>query len=518
MFAKVRGFHTPPTSHPTTCRRRAKPSHRRLFTFLGACAIAVFSFAFPGGASAQTEPCVTSLFEAEMGQIQNLTAIIERDETSPFRVACHDPPGLLRQRPPTGLFRRQVPARDSKGRSTRDFLARIRERVQQKITENRNMLRSLETCLSRVRAPEGCEELHTWADRELPAYVAEARQHLALAQTEHQVNSWFSRPNRDLNTRLSPQGTEKMVPWAPLTDAERELAQERMRSYNRDIRAEVDRRMADGRLPRPRASRARVSASGASGRFSVEADRFAADAMLAQRFTHAQNYHAMISEIPLLQYLSSAQPSREEILGAVRKMMDNLRDEEKMAADAWKDLESAPADQVPPSALHFLRYQSFVEEELVREPADCGLITSVSYTQLNRELGTGLAIGLPILAASIFAPPLAAFGIGAVAGLGFAYDSQLELDRTRTIAFSQLYADPAQGETREVEAAGRARDMNLVLLPLSMGGAAAATRTIAVRMGAAQFATTLEQMTPSTLAQAAAERFRRVAREARSRR
>ncbi len=500
------------------CGTRHTRSARHFEKFI-LWAVAMFlSVGFERPAWPQQEPCVTSMFEAEMGQIQNLSAVIERDEASPFRVACHEPPGLLRQRPPTGLFRRQIPVRDSRGRNTRDFLRRIRERVQQKITENRNMLRSLETCLTRSRAPDGCEDLHVWADRELPAFVAEARQHLALAQTEHQVNSWFSRPHRDLNLQLSPQGTEKMVPWAPLTETERELAQERLRGYNREIRSEVERRMADGRLPRPRASRARVSSSSASGRFSVEADRFAADAMLAQRFTHAQSYHAMISEIPLLQYLSSAQPSREEILGAVRRMQDNLRDEEKMAADAWKELESAPAERIPASALHFLRYQSFVEEELVREPADCGLITSVSHTQLNRDLGTGLAIGLPILAASIFAPPLAAFGIGAVAGLGFAYDSQLELDRTRTIAFSQLYADPAQGETRDVEAAGRARDMNLVLLPLSFGGAAAATRTIAVRMGAAQFATSLEQMTPSTLAQAAAERFRRIAREARSRR
>ena len=498
----------------------SKPAGSRLGfkTLVVGIFVSLLNLAISGQARSQTEPCVSLLFPSELSQIQNLNDIVERDETSPFRVACHEPPGLLRQRPPTGLFRREVPAQDRNGRRTRDFLGRIRERVQQKIAENRNMLRSLETCLARTRATEGCEELHTWADRELPAYVAEARQHLALAQTEHQVSTWFSRPNRDLNASLAPQGTEKMVPWAPLNETERAQAQARMQGYHQDIRTEVERRMADGRLPQPRASRHRASASGASGRFSTEADRFAADAMLAQRFMHAQSYHAMISEIPLLQYLSSAQPSREEILAGVRKMLDNLRDEDRMADQAWRDLEQAPTGEIPPSSLHFLRYQSMVEEELVREPADCGLITSVSYTQFNRELGTGLAIGLPILAASFLAPPLAAFGIGAAAGLGFAYESQRELDRTRTIAFSQLYADPAQGETREVEAVGRARDMNLILLPLSLGGAAAATRTIAVRVGAARFAATLETMTPSTLAQSAAERFRRIAREARTRR
>ncbi len=112
------------------------------------------------------------------------------------------------------------------------------------------------------------------------------------------------------------------------------------------------------------------------------------------------------------------------------------------------------------------------------------------YTKDNRELGTAIVVGLPLLAASLFVPPLAGVAVGVVTGFGFTAVSQYDYMKSK----DQMLAhgtgthlgegmDPlALLELKMVEDKLTERNFNLALLPVGYGIGSFMLKTAAVKL------------------------------------
>ncbi len=124
---------------------------------------------------------------------------------------------------------------------------------------------------------------------------------------------------------------------------------------------------------------------------------------------------------------------------------------------------------------------------------DCGLATSLVYTMSNRELGNGLAVGLPILAASFFASPIVvalggspllastvSFGIG-VGGSGhFMAKSYESLQDAQNKTLGYIYGDELNANQTTLDYASRQFNYDIVTLPVGFGLGGLILRTISV--------------------------------------
>lgn len=438
----------------------------RLFPAAGALGSLLFSTSI---ASAQIGTCPDE-WGAFMGQVAEIRQTAESYEESPFQAACKEPPGLLKDRPATGLFRRAVPERDTKGNTAREFLKKVMGKVKNRVEESENLARNIRVCL-KPDAPRGCAPLQKWLREELPSYVNEARYHLALGQSQREFGTWLGRTSTELNDDLDGLGSYKEIPWTPLTEDEKRLPAADLQTYRQEIRAEATRRLQSGELNRQTTR------------------RFVDESLLAVRFQHYQTYYQMLAEVPLMQHLRGPGAGEKDILEALDRMEEQLRAEKNFLRSKERLL-NRPGE-LDPEVLQMMNYNSFVEETLLESPGECGLATSLLYTSSNRELGNALAIGLPVMAISIFAPPLAGFAIGAAAGGGFALHSHLEYRQARARALSHVYGDRVgrpegvlPSDLPQLEASYRQRNYDLVTLPVGMGLGSVATRALVVRSGA----------------------------------
>lgn len=295
---------------------------------------------------------------------------------------------------------------------------------------------------------------------------------MSLAQSQHQLATLVGHTMKIPNGNLTPLGTPKMFDWDPASREERSTAKKALLMYRKKIAEEFPSKSED------------------------EKDRM----LMAQRYAHFEIYQAMMADLPLLQYIRSETPDKAEILSAVSELEKNLTKEEQMVQGLSDALQKTP---LPPEVLDFFNYSSLAEEILLENPQYCGLATSLSHTRTNRQIGNALAISLPIMAISFFAPPAAvalgssaavgtgiAIGSGVAAGGVFAYESQVDLEQERVRAFSHLYGEKDQSgrtdlsQLEQARLAEKTRNFQLLTLPMAFGGLGA-FRSVAIRAGTA---------------------------------
>lgn len=172
--------------------------------------------------------------------------IFNKIEDSPFMLACKNPPGLLKDRPKTNLFRREIPEKDAMGRTSKDLLKAIIIKARAKIDASENQIKKISSCL--IRVTPDCEETNRWVKEELPEYIKTARFHLSLAQSQYEAGSLFGSDKSGLNESLQNLGAYKAENWIPLTDDEKEAAQEQLKKYSQDIEQEKANRLKSKQL------------------------------------------------------------------------------------------------------------------------------------------------------------------------------------------------------------------------------------------------------------------------------
>lgn len=408
-------------------------------------------------------------------QSKQLIEINDKLEDSPFILACKKPQGLLKNRPKTGLFRREVIESDSQGALTRELLEKVIHKIKDRIDGTRNQIQNIEKCLH-VDQPK-CEELNNWTTVELPKYVKKARYHLSLAQSQTEVRSWFKNASYGINENLNTLGGYKLNEWSPLTKEEKMRAYKQLKVYRLKIRDDAIKDAVNNK------------------NCKTCIHRFSEDTLLAIRFQQFQKYQQMIAEVPLLQYLTGPEVNTHELISAFNKMKMNLDKEEKLIEEYENMLNRNGS--LPAESLKILNYSSQLEEVLLEENQYCGLATSLVYTLGNVQLGNSLAIGLPILISSFYSAPFiallggtatagTAFGIGSgiITGGAFALKSYKDFEVIQQRTLSHLYGDPSGKELMDLERANRQSKYDTVTLPVGFGLTGFALKSLNVKSSA----------------------------------
>jgi hypothetical protein len=377
---------------------------------------------------------------------QDLAQVRDHIEESPFMVACKEPPDLLKGRPPTSLFVRSVVEKDSHGRTSRDFLKKIIARVRQRISDTDNQIQNIQQCMSST--DQECAEISQWAHTTLPVFVKAARYNLSLAQSPSQIKTWLDISSQEVNTQLKPLGSYKFEAWAPLTADEKVRAQSQLKQYKQEIAQTLQQRMSNGRL-------------------GEDPKTFVNEALIGVRYKHYLAYHETMAEVPLLQYLKGPEVTSTDLQNAFRKMEAGLNKESQNLNRLEKMLNTK--GPLPADVLQLMNYNSEVEEILFADNKDCGLATSLLYTMTNRQLGNGLAVGLPILAVSLFAPPLIGVAAGLAAGSYGVYTDYKDFRDTQARTLNYIYGDSLHADLADLESSSKELKYSAITLPVGMG-------------------------------------------------
>lgn len=434
----------------------------------------------------------------------NLTSRKQRPGKSPFAQACQDPESRATVID-TGLFHREIPATDREGRSARNFLNRVADLVALKIRSNSDFSDGIKECLEPSPQDPRCPAFKKFVDEELVDIVQQARMHLALAQTEHQMSSLTYTARYDLNAKLDSLGTFKLVSWQGLLAREQKSAETILHEYSSEIDTEVAQLISKGELPKPRT----WIVHGKEELFDDPlTSRFRNDAMLAARFGHGESYREIIANFPIVQYLTRAKTTRAEVLSAIAEMQKRLAEEKKLLDETRAAINHMPTTSrgqserlasLDPGALKILDYRRLVELELLRDPADCSVATGLLLTRENRELGNGLAIALPILASSFVLAPIISVPIGIAAGIAFTLESREGLKHAERQYLSQVKAVPMAGEIADVEAAESNYQLNMWTMPLAFTGSQVIARKLGLQFAAAVYGSRISKAVPRGL-------------------
>lgn len=377
-------------------------------------------------------------------------------EKAPFTEACQTP-GSLQGRPVTGLFVRTYPEADTQGLRSADFLTNVVDLAVQKLDRDLTFVENLKTCAEPSRAQtEQCAELTAFMKVQIPQLLKDVRFHLSVAQSPKDINSGFGQTSTTPNYRMRALGTVKLKSWERLDKEEYELAQATLKSYEQEI---IQHHLAAWNQEKY------------TGRYG---ERQAIKASLIQvRFQHFQQYRSFMAAAPFLQYFSTANPTVEEILAAFSEFEQNAKIEKSLLSGYLRDLSlpgfvSSSAGLTDEIVGTILQYSTYVEFALMENPKFCGLATALIYTQSNRMLGTAIAVGLPLLAASFLMPGMAAYPLGIIAGAYFAYDSYKNYQTQKTRAGSTLFLAP--GGDGALKQAQDQLSAEVILFPLSFVG------------------------------------------------
>jgi len=410
-------------------------------------------------------------------RLQRLTNLQEHFEEAPFVVACKSP-GLLYGRPKSGLLFRSVVEQDADGRKTRDLMKRVLEKAKARVDASSNEITNIENCLPQD-TPQ-CKQAKTWVNDTLPKFVKAARFHLSLAQSQHQARTWEQQAlpgvkmsSNPVNANLNSLGSYKLVPWKKLEPDEVHRAEAQLADYDKQDRDEMKRRFKDAPHCAPCET------------------KFLDDAMLAVLFQHYELYHQALGKIMILQYLEGPSVTEDQLKTAMTAMKKDLEKERTHL----KKLEDMVNSKQPLNAdsLEIMLYSSELEQALLEDSRDCGLATSLLYTISNRQIGNALAIGLPVLAVSFFAPPVAValgstaavgtavgVGVGIAAGAAMSYGTYEDFQATQVRTFGHIYGDMLQSDLHNLESDKRQFDYAVVTLPAGFGLAGTLTRSVTI--------------------------------------
>lgn len=401
--------------------------------------------------------CSLSAKGAE-NNLVNIKTITENYEESPFMLACKEPPELLKGRPKTGLLIRSIVESDSEGNSTREFLKKVIAKARTRVQEGFNQIENISKCMP-TKSKE-CSELNKWVDYDLPEYLKATRYNLSLAQGPHQMKTWFSEASNDLNENLDPLGSYKFEDWTPLAEAERKKAELDLLDYKSQINAEV------------------ISLKKQKKISLLAVNSFKNESLLSVRYKHYMTYHQMLAELPILQYLKGPAVSRIDLAKAFEKMKKNLLSENEHLNKMENILNDA--GPLPAEILNLLNYNSAVEDLLIENSQYCKLASSLVFTMSDRQFGTSIAIGLPILAVSFFAPPSIALLTGISAGTNFAYKSYSEFSLTQQKALGFIYGDELGEDLKKLDHTSKQMKYELATLPIGLGLGSLITRTVVI--------------------------------------
>lgn len=377
-----------------------------------------------------------------------------REEVPPFAMACQAP-GLLKNRPATGLMKWSVPMDLQDPDKMFRLIQKIYVKVNERVELNQTLGSRIALCSQASHyETKDCHVEKSWIEKDLPRFLGELRYHLSLAQGPFEWSSWIGKANTKINEDLAPLGLYRLKKWNSLSPDEKSRAEAILQSYKRDLALEI--------MGQPEASADPKTK-----------ERWMNDRLLAIRYEHFLKYHELSSQLLFVQHLQAERPSLVEIQKAAKEFLGWVNQESKSiqrmnlkirnhSYQRLKDLDT--------SLLEIFGYSAETEQVLLDEPSFCGLAASAVWTIENRQLAQAIFIGGPVLAASFFLPFTIAVGAGVATGSYFAFDSHLGFKTSESKLLSQVYGDSLGNDLMKTSQALKVRNFDLVTLPIGFGG------------------------------------------------
>lgn len=397
----------------------------------------------------------------------------------------------------TNWLSTRVPEKDKDGNKTRDFLIELQKRIEVKAQQNLDLSGQVAQCFhrpSQVSENFKCTEMRTWLDpKKYPSgRTPEKEDTLTYNIKLARANLALADPNVDLSKSLTPNANlkpygYKSVPWEPLTSDEKNNALNVLNGYKEQYKTKHNlSEEAFNKLIKPydRSSENQIYANPMNISEAEMQDRLLGrDRKALERFftkartQHLENYRAILARYPIINYLSTANPSAQEVHTAGLRLQDNAKKEMAQIKEIGKLLNNPPLNPHPrqpdtsinnSKILNLMDYRSIVEELLAEHPQYCAVATTAELQREKRAFRNALLIAAPLLAVCAFAPPLAAVAISGAAGSAIAYSSYLEMVDQRQGAYTAPVVGDSRSDQTSVDEAREVFKTDVVMIPLQI--------------------------------------------------
>lgn len=374
------------------------------------------------------------------------------DSENPFYVACKEQ-NVQTDHLTTGFFSNKMPEVDKqKSLTSFSLLSLLINKIEDQMNGTEILLQNIEYCIANP-TEENCAELTHWLYIDLPKFVKDARFNAALAQSPNNINSWRKIPEEDINEDLSIWSIHKLNDWDELTSTEAFKARRQLTKYINTIKNKLDQYVVMGKV------------------LPEQYDEFVNKTLLDTRYRHYLKYQSMLGSVHLLQYITAAEPTIEDIYSAFQELVSNFKKEKAYVARKKLEFEVLYNTTMVTSnsILEFMNYRSQLEEVLMENPRYCNLAAAIYKYRGRRYIKQALGVALPVMVGSMFMPPLAGLAVGVGVGGGFAAHSQLRLNDQVEHNMSKVYGDESGIELLEVSDAKKQRDFDIAIMPIGLG-------------------------------------------------
>ncbi len=407
---------------------------------------------------------------------------------SPY-YACAGPRINLTGQVQTSWISRRVPTEDQSGNQTKDFFVELQKRIQARAQSNLDLTNDIIRCFRIPRTEartQDCQETRSWINpaqfppppaSNLPESLAYqirlARMNLALADSSPGFYDSFTP-----NTSLDAYGF-KAIPWNSLNATETQAAQDYLSRYKESFKSvhhlteqqfqsllkPYDRLAVEGQVySNP------MNVSDGENRYRVLQSELNRQ-MTRVRNQHLNVYRGILSQYPIINYLSSDNPSVTEVVAAANRIKINAENELNIIKEQGENLRNTTGQRFTNDTLNLLDYQSIVEEVLMDRPDFCAVATTAQGARDKRDLRGALMMA-PLLAVCLLAPPLAGVAIGIGVGSAFAISSYTDYKSQQQAAYAAPLNDGSlRADQDTVDAARTQLITDLVMIPVSGIGA-----------------------------------------------
>ncbi|MEK7357233.1 MAG: hypothetical protein AAB250_12340 [Bdellovibrionota bacterium] len=361
------------------------------------------------------------------------------------------------------------------------FLLDAIDVIDYQLQNHQELAELFEQCPSRRTLDDECQ-LAVSVLRSLPQVVREARQHLALGYRDR-VTQKFSKDVSEriykVNAELKDLGTIKAASWVALSPSEAAQAQASLGML----------------IARGGALAAKLHPNDAA-----KSENFIRLYVHRERREHLQAYSLILSQLPILQYLTRATLPSGDVRAALATIKENLAAERKLnrqrrtilnrwlagAGTCADDVELAkdpmiaafsqaglPACiNVPSKLFALLDYTSVVKGLAAASPRAKKALSDLQFERTARLLTT-FAIVMPVtIVVFVVAPPLIAVGLG-VAGTAHAiHSANRDVKRAERQEFVRVLDPGGEADVSNVKFARHNRIATYVVAPLVFGGLA----------------------------------------------
>ncbi len=394
------------------------------------------------------------------------------------------------------IYQQTLPKQTQSGASLKDFFSKVEGKIRARIKNEKQSAEAIQACLNKncvssktssctgaIASVNTCipltsdiKEILKLKDNAKYSFedlVADARFHLHLSNTNtfNRLVTTNAALSGSINTKLESYDFPKESAWEPAEYKGKEYntASNQLKSYWEDTgkMSSLDR--------------------GADGRLTAKGVKTKMDRMNKIRDLHAETYQNIMLSHPILQHVTSAKPSVQEMNVAAKSVLDSLEKEEDWIDDATKDLQGD--GDLSTNTLKLLNYSDIIAETLQEMPEYCGISRDLKSIYDAKDIGKSTAIYLPIMVASFFNPgfiALAAGGVGS-AGVGLTYSYGLMQDEKLQI--TGRVNPTSYSDAIEVQQRKEAFNMEVLTAPLAIlpgtaanHGAATASRGILNRL------------------------------------